>query len=288
MEIIRTADAEPLLHSLLSLAWVVEARDPYTGGHLWRVSQFSMLLAKAIGLGKREIARIGLGGFLHDLGKIGIPDAILNKPDRLTEEEYAVIKTHPRIGAELLGAHPLRPVIENAVYLHHETPDGKGYPNGYVADKIPMDARIVGLTDAFDAMTSTRPYRKGMPTAKALEIITANLGGQFDRELGEAFIAVARAGLADAIIGHTEPHIPLQACVECGPTILITRRQLDGDIAYCRACGGGVRVRRQGGSLTVEDMDLHGDAETLAPRPDSDLIRDLVADQFLPGLPLAA
>jgi response regulator RpfG family c-di-GMP phosphodiesterase len=97
------SEANSLMQSLLSLAWVVEARDPYTGGHLWRVSQFSMLLAKSIGCIKIEVAKIGLGGFLHDLGKIGVPDRILNKPDKLTDEEYAAIKTHPRIGADLLS-----------------------------------------------------------------------------------------------------------------------------------------------------------------------------------------
>ena len=279
-----SAEKDSLLQSLLALAWVVEARDPYTAGHLWRVSQFSMLLAKHLGLEKKEIARIGLGGFLHDLGKIGIPDAILNKPDRLTEGEYAVIKTHPRIGSDLLGAHPLRPVIESAVFLHHETPDGKGYPNGLPLEKIPLDARIVGLTDAFDAMTSTRPYRKGMPTAKSLDIIAANLGSQFDRELGSAFIALAREGWADPIIGHTEPHIPLQSCVQCGPTILVTRRQLDGDMAWCRACGGGVRVQRKDGILGVEDEDAHGNPAELTAAPDADLIRELVADQFLAAI----
>lgn len=275
---------EALLQSLMSLAWVVEARDPYTGGHLWRVSQFSMLLAKRIGLDREAVARIGLGGFLHDLGKIGIPDAILNKPDRLTEEEYAVIKTHPRIGAALLGPHPLRPVIESAIFLHHETPDGRGYPNGLIGDSIPLDARIVGLTDAFDAMTSTRPYRKGMPAAKALGILSECRGTQFDAALADAFAGLAADDLLTPVIGHTEPHIPLQHCVECGPTILVTRRHLDGDIVFCRACAGGARVIRADGKLELADEDIHGTAEQLAPRADEDLIRELIADQFRPAV----
>src|SRR6267378_2377403 len=105
MAYIKLVESRSLMQSLLSLAWVVEARDPYTGGHLWRVSQFSMLLAKEIGCLKIEVARIGLGGFLHDLGKIGVPDRILNKPDKLTDEEYGIIKTHPRIGANLIEGH---------------------------------------------------------------------------------------------------------------------------------------------------------------------------------------
>lgn len=276
--------SDALLQSLLSLAWVVEARDPYTGGHLWRVAQFSMLVAKRTGQDAQSVARIGLGGFLHDLGKVGIPDGILNKPDRLTEEEYAVIKTHPRIGANLLGSHPYRSLIESAVFLHHETPDGKGYPNGLAGGAIPLEARIIGLTDAFDAMTSTRPYRKGMPVSKALAIVAENRGTQFDAGLSDVLAALAGDGLLDPIIGHTEPHIPLQNCVECGPTILVTRRNLDGDMLFCRACGGGARLHRGPSGIIMTDEDIHADAEQLAASPDADLIRDLVVDQFLPAL----
>jgi hypothetical protein len=277
----KNPESKPLLQSLLSLAWVVEARDPYTGGHLWRVSRFSTLLAKELGCAKTEVARIGLGGFLHDLGKIGIPDGILNKPDKLTDEEYAVIKTHPRIGAELLAAHPLESIARDAVLLHHETPDGKGYPFGYAADKIPLDARIIGLTDAFDAMTSTRPYRKGMPIAKALDIIAANLGKQFDARAGEAFIRIARQGLVEPIVGHSEPRIPLQICDECGPTILITRRHKEGDLAFCRTCGAGVHVHRGADGVSISPSDRHGTAEELAAVADMDLIGELVETEYL-------
>jgi hypothetical protein len=280
----KSPESKPLLQSLLSLAWVVEARDPYTGGHLWRVSQFSMLLAKDLGCAKAEVARIGLGGFLHDLGKIGIPDHILNKPDRLTDEEYAVIKTHPRIGAELLATHPLEAIARDAVLLHHETPDGKGYPFGYASDRIPLGARIIGLTDAFDAMTSTRPYRKGMPVPKALDILSANLGKQFDARAGEAFIRIAKLGAVDHIVGHSEPRIPLQFCDECdGPTILITRRHKEGDHAFCRACGGGVLVHRgaDGVSISPSPTDRHGTAEELAAAADTDLIGELVETEYL-------
>lgn len=269
-----------LMQSLLGLAWVVEARDPYTGGHLWRVSQFSMLLAGEIGCTRSETARIGIGGFLHDLGKVAIPDAILNKPDKLTEDEYSVVKLHPRTGADLLSSHPLGPIARNAVFLHHETPDGRGYPNGLAGGDIPLDARIIGLTDAFDAMTSTRPYRKGMPTAKVLDIVGANLGTQFDRTLGDALIALGRQGGLDHIIGHSEPFIPLQQCVECGPTILVTRVHKDGDTVYCRACGGGVTLHRHAGRVSVSDLDKHGNAEDLAARIDSDLIDELIGTQF--------
>jgi hypothetical protein len=270
----------PLLRSLLALAWVVEARDPYTGGHSWRVSQFAMLLAEKAGMARREIARIGIGGFLHDLGKIGVPDAILNKPDKLTDEEYAVIKTHPSIGAGLLAVHPLGPLAHAAAFLHHETPDGNGYPNGYPLERIPVEARIIGLVDAFDAMTSTRPYRKGMPLGKVLSIVEGNLGTQFDRDFGNRLLETGRAGGLDHIIGHTEPGIPLQPCVECGPTITITRRHKDGDTVYCRACTGGYTLRRAGQSITLEDHDFHGTPAQLVEKVDEDLLEDLLGGRF--------
>lgn len=161
-----------LLKSLYGLSMIVEARDPYTGGHLWRVSQFSRLLAEASGLSPRATALAELGGFLHDLGKVGVPDSILGKPGKLDAAEFDVIRTHPAIGQRLLTPHPLSHLAIEAVVGHHEMPDGKGYPRGLRGDAIPAVARTVAIADAFDAMTSTRPYRPGMPIATAMAIIT--------------------------------------------------------------------------------------------------------------------
>lgn len=280
MASMKMVESRSLMQSLLSLAWVVEARDPYTGGHLWRVSQFSMLLAREIGCLKVEVARIGLGGFLHDLGKIGVPDRILNKPDKLTEEEYGIIKTHPRIGANLIEGHPLFELVQNAILLHHETPDGKGYPTGLAGEAIPMDARIVGLTDAFDAMTSSRPYRKGMPKAKALEIVAANLGTQFDRPLGEAFIKLGEQGRLDCFIGHTEPRIPIQLCIGCGTTVHVMRRHKDGDLVFCRNCGGGSHVHRDGDAISLTPLGRVGTPKELTAEVDASLINELVEVTF--------
>jgi HD-GYP domain-containing protein (c-di-GMP phosphodiesterase class II) len=160
-----------LLRSLLLMAWFVEARDPYTGGHLWRVSRYAKLLGEAAGLPAADVARVSLGGFLHDLGKIGIPDAVLRKSSALNDDEYAIVRTHPELGWRMLSGHPLAELVKEAVYSHHERPDGKGYPRGLRADELHLDARIVGLCDAFDAMTSSRPYRAGMSRGQALAII---------------------------------------------------------------------------------------------------------------------
>lgn len=225
-----------LLESLMINAASVEARDPYTGGHLWRVSRLSMTLARLSGLDNIESTRIGIAGFLHDIGKIAIPDEILHKPGKLSDDEFAVIKQHPEIGASLLAGHPLAPLVEKAISMHHETPNGKGYPLQKQGDDIPIEAKIVGICDAFDAMTSTRPYRKGMPIEKALNIIEQELGNQFDSELGLLFIKHGRQGEWDHIVGHTEDGIPLGDCPVCGPVLVRTNETKEGDQLTCPAC----------------------------------------------------
>ena len=267
---------EKVLASLLVMAWVVEARDPYTGGHLWRVSQFSRLLADKAGLPEEEAARIAVGGFLHDLGKVGIPDAILNKKDKLSDEEYAVIKTHPDVGRRMLAGHPFSALVMDAVFAHHETPDGRGYPRGLQGGEIPPVARIVGICDAFDAMTSSRPYRRGMAVEKALGILRDNLGHQFDGDFGECFIALGEAGVLDHIVGHSDEGIPLRECLMCGPTVVVQRGALPGDTVHCPACCGEYRL--EGASLAPVPTGAKAGPGTLAPRPDENLIRGLIQE----------
>jgi HD-GYP domain-containing protein (c-di-GMP phosphodiesterase class II) len=269
---------QELLKSLYVMASLVEARDPYTGGHLWRVSQFSGLLASRLNLPDRDVARVMLGGFLHDLGKVGVPDAILNKHDRLTEAEYAVIKTHPETGRRVLSGHPLAPLAVDAVFCHHERPDGKGYPRNLPYEAIAMDARIVGLTDAFDAMTSTRPYRVGMPVVKALGIIEECSGTQFDAELSRVFVRLGKEGALDHIVGHSDAGIPMQDCPECGPIIVIRRNQKTGDYVFCRNCGYKTTVIREDGRFAIAETDDHGTAEELQPEVDMLLVQELIAE----------
>lgn len=274
-------ELEHLLNSLFIMASMVEARDPYTGGHLWRVSQYSRILAERGGLPPNQVARVSLGGFLHDLGKIAVPDAILNKPDRLSNDEYEVIKTHPDVGRRLLIDHPLAGLAETAVYAHHERPDGAGYPLQLPHEKISVDARIVGICDAFDAMTSTRPYRKGMPVQKALGIIRDNLGKQFDTEWGKLFLELGEAGKLNHIVGHSEPGIPLHDCPMCGASIVIRRHPHEEDRAYCRACGAETEIRRVNGSVVIEATGHRGTPAQLEPEVDTDLVRELVKESAL-------
>ena len=277
------AEKESLLNTLLGLSMIVEARDPYTGGHLWRVSQFSKLLAQEAGLSRRDIALCEVGGFLHDLGKVGVPDAILNKPDRLTDGEYDVIKTHPSVGGRLLTNHPLANLAFEAVVGHHERPDGKGYPHGLAGDIIPEVARIVGIADAFDAMTSTRSYRKGMHMEKALSIIDDETGRQFDAKLSKHFLALGGTSRLAHIVNHSEPGLPLQQC-GCGAPLAIRSSLRDGDHVYCRCCGSESRLSKHGDVRKIEMTGARGDAFMLAPDSDPNVIGAMVEDIAPPVL----
>ncbi|MBI2384638.1 MAG: HD-GYP domain-containing protein [Elusimicrobia bacterium] len=261
-----------LLASLLTMAWFVEARDPYTGGHLWRVSRYARLLAEDAGYGDADAARISLGGFLHDLGKIGVPDAILRKPERLTDDEYAVIRTHPDIGMRMLAGHPLARLVSDAVFLHHERPDGKGYPRGLVGGAIPEMARIVGICDAFDAMTSHRPYRPGMPRDKAVAVIREFRGTQFDARFADVVIALGAAGSLDHVMGHSDTGIPLRSCPMCGPTLVVQREHRRGDHIYCRNCSGEFVLEEEDNFLVAAPTGKQGRAVDLEPEADTALI----------------
>jgi putative nucleotidyltransferase with HDIG domain len=178
------------LKTITILAQAVELRDPYTGGHTHRVTTYSLMLAREMELPEKDIELIRLGTPLHDIGKIGIKDEILMKPGRLTSEEFDEMKSHTVKGAAILATIPdLAPVIP-IVRSHHERWDGKGYPDGLAGAGINQLARIVAVADAFDAMTSDRPYRKGMEAQKALAEVEKNIGLQFDPECAKAFLAI--------------------------------------------------------------------------------------------------
>jgi len=276
---------QELLHTLYSMAFLVEARDPYTGGHLWRVSQYATRLALAGGLSKSDAVVAGLGGFLHDLGKVGVPDSILNHTGKLDDAQYAVMKTHPALGAQVLEGHPMAPLALDAVLGHHERIDGKGYPNGLIGRKIPETARIVGIADAFDAMTSSRPYRKGMPLERAIEQIEINLDQQFDLHFGRSFIALARSGELDSIMGHSDDGIPMHTCPLCGPVVVVHKHQKAGDKAFCRVCGNVFLLEKQDKGLGLQPTMQKGNAEDLQALIDHDLLTRLL-EESLPYLPV--
>ena len=168
----------------------VEAKDSYTRGHSDRVSAYSVLLGKHLHLNEDEQEILKIGGLFHDVGKIGIPDTILLKNGKLTDEEYNEIKKHPQIGANILGESELFKNIIPFVKYHHERYDGRGYPEGLAGDNIPYIARIAAVADSFDAMSSRRVYRDSLPKELVREEIVKNLGTQFDPEIGSTFLDI--------------------------------------------------------------------------------------------------
>lgn len=227
-----------LLKSLLMLAAVVEARDPFTGGHLWRMSCFAGLLGEKIGLAEDELIQLKLGSFVHDIGKIGVPESILGKTDHLNEAEYAAVKTHALFGSQLINDHPLADLFRTIIRHHHERQDGQGYPDGLADDAIPLHCRIIAIVDAFDAMTSTRPYRRNMPVGQALYRLKQQRDRQFDGALIEHFLELGEAGELEPIVRHSSAGIPMVNCDHCGPVVAASGAVKDGDFIYCKVCGG--------------------------------------------------
>ena len=174
---------------LRSLVNALEAKDPYTGKHSERVTQFAVELAKEMAIGETHIEMLNTVGYLHDIGKIGMPDEILNKPGTLTREEYEIVKRHPVIGESIIKDLGLGTEERAIIRHHHERWDGKGYPDGLAGHDIPLLARIVAVADAFDAMTSKRAYRDSLPMEKAVAELVNNRNKQFDPDVVDAFLS---------------------------------------------------------------------------------------------------
>jgi putative nucleotidyltransferase with HDIG domain len=176
--------------AIRALAATLDARDPSTAGHSERVSAVSVQIGRQMGLSESELDVLRLGALLHDIGKIGVSDEILRKPGPLTAQEFEQIKRHPALGARILRQVPFLAPHLPIVELHHEQPDGKGYPFGLRADDIPPAARIVHVADAFDAITSVRAYRPARTAPEAIAELRRHLGTAFDRESVEALCAI--------------------------------------------------------------------------------------------------
>ena len=183
-----------MIEVVTSLAGAIDAKDEYTKGHSSSVSRYSEALARALNLPEKDVERIKLGALLHDIGKIGIPENVLRKPSRLTDEEWEIMKQHPTIGAEKVlmpneSLHDLIPIVK----YHHEHWDGTGYPEKLKGEEIPLAARIVAVADAYHALISDRPYRKGMSNEKACEILRVGAGIQWDKDLVREFINISES-----------------------------------------------------------------------------------------------
>ena len=175
-----------------TLAEAIDAKDAYTNGHSSRVAAYTREIAKRAGYSERELRSIYMAGLLHDVGKIGIPDAVITKPGRLTDEEYAEIKQHPVIGAKILENIRDMPSLSEGARWHHERYDGRGYPDGLKGEQIPEKARIIAVADAYDAMTSNRSYRSGMQQEAVKAEIERCKGAQFDPRFADIMLQMIR------------------------------------------------------------------------------------------------
>jgi len=188
-----------LIHAYEQLNWAfhstvkvisnaVDARDPYTAGHSNRVMDYSELIGRKMNMAEDELEQLRLSALMHDIGKIGISDSILHKPSKLTDEEYGIIKSHPEIGTNILKNVDAFHILLPSILHHHERYDGKGYPRNLSGELIPLNGRIIAVADAFDAMTTNRPYRTSLTLETALNEIEKNKGQQFDPYIATIFI----------------------------------------------------------------------------------------------------
>jgi ribonuclease P protein subunit RPR2 len=200
------AQAEELRRSykatVRSLSNAVEARDAYTGKHAERVTAYGLEVARVIGMSVEDAPELEFGFLLHDIGKVAIPDAILYKPEALSDSERALMEQHPVIGAEIVRGIEFLTGAVPVVRSHHEHWDGGGYPDGLSGEGIPLAARAFAVADVLDALTTDRPYRPASPLGEAREMIVAGAGGQFDPRIVDAFTAISDAtflGIATAL-----------------------------------------------------------------------------------------
>jgi len=231
--------------TLIALANAIELRDHYTVGHTWRVTNFALETAKSLEWDAEKLNECEMGGVLHDIGKIAIDDSILRKPDRLTDEEFGKMKIHPERGARMMqDIEFLVPLIPYALY-HHERFDGKGYPFGLAGEDIPLEGRLLAVADTFDAMTSNRPYRKGLPVEVAIEELEKGRGTQFDPDMVDAFLKAWNEGRIQRILQDYHKDEESIACPFCSTYIKISDDTEAGDEIECGVCHRRLHVRKQ-------------------------------------------
>jgi putative two-component system response regulator len=177
--------------SILSLAEAVELKDGYTRGHCERVAEYSLAIATELNLNDETMKAIRYGSWLHDCGKIGVPGEILNKKSMLDPDEFEIIKSHPKWGADVAKKAAMSQLVINIIHHHHERYDGSGYPAGLREEEIPFEARIVTVADVYDALTTDRPYRNSYPVDKAIKIMRVMRGSVFDPDVLDLFLDIS-------------------------------------------------------------------------------------------------
>lgn len=191
--------------TVTTLGAALDLRDPYTAEHSRRVAEYSRLVATDLGLSAAAIGHVEQAALLHDIGKVGVPDSVLFKNCPLDADDWTLIRTHPQIGAQLIADIPGMRDVYPSVLHHHEHVDGSGYPDGLKGDEIPLGARIIAVADAFDAMTTDRPYRRGLDSAAAIQELQRGAGTHFDKRCLRTFVRlVTRGAISPPLRGNGE------------------------------------------------------------------------------------
>ena len=251
--------------TLRLLVNAIEMRDHYTVGHAWRVTHFSLEIAKELGWSDEHLRELEIGGVLHDVGKIALSDSVLHNPGKLSDEEYAHMQIHPEKGAALMrDCEKLRDFIPYCLY-HHERYDGKGYPYGLKGEDIPIEGRVVAVADAFDAMTSNRPYRPARDAESAVEELKDNKGKQFDPDCVDAFLRAYESGLINHVLQkYHEDDTASLACPFCSTYVQAPENAAEGDVFSCAVCRRDLMLKGEDGAfegvlLTEADMQKRGE-----------------------------
>lgn len=243
------------LQTITTIANIIDAKDEYTKGHSYRVAEYSSALAEELGWSKERVANVKYIGLLHDIGKIGIPDSILNKPGKLTDSEYALMRKHAEIGGNILSGNNMIDGMDEGARFHHERYDGRGYPMGLKGEEIPEMARIIGIADAYDAMTSNRVYRKRLSNEKVIAEIKRCSGAQFDPKLAEIFIKMIESGRLDELSPDIAAVNPQKGMAERSAELLqsvigFKKKTYDNEHDYLT----GVLSRSAGEKLITEKL----------------------------------
>lgn len=252
------------IQAIMTVANTVDAKDDYTKGHSMRVAAYSELLAQRLGWSEEEIQNIYYVAMLHDVGKIGVPDAVLNKPFKLTDVEFRLIKGHTLMGAEILNDFRMFPNISVGAKYHHERYDGKGYPEGLKGESIPLVARVIGLVDSYDAMTSNRVYRKRLNDDTVMQELERGKGSQWDPELVDIFVGLIKEGALKKLwMPEEDMATPIFGSGKILGDSLAFENILDSPVDYLTGLLSKQKgehditlsLRADGGSLMLIDMD---------------------------------
>lgn len=233
----------------------LDFRDNETAGHSRRVAHYSLEIAKAFGCSDEELVQINRGAYLHDLGKIAIPDSILFKKGKLTAQEWEVMRTHAWIGYNLLSRISLLAPVGHVLLSHHERYDGTGYPQGLKGDAIPLGARIFAVADTLDAMTSDRPYRAALPFSEALAEVARQSGRQFDPAVVRAFLAIPQETLRGVVLSEKRRTARLPLAV----VVTVHAGGKDHKLRSVNVCDGGMLLERADGVVVGSDLSLRFD-----------------------------